>query len=147
MHNHLWYMRVFPYYIYKHRTYAIDCSRWCRLANRIQTNSHSFCVHALIFTSHCQNLFRLHRCQMGRCRSWRSLPALSGLLITSTWFQIRSDPFPSTFSKFRKLSCAWINNCLNLLFWLLRYRNHAIQILVDEQTHKHLGWGKVDIEI
>ena len=50
--------------------------------------------------------------------------------------EVRSYSLAGAFVKLDELAIARLQDRLHLLLWLLRYRHHAIQILVHEQSHE-----------
>lgn len=70
----------------------------------------------------------------------RAIPSIANLLVPSTGLEVSADPLSCPLSEFWELSRAGIDNSLNLLFRLLGDWHHPVQVLVHEQSYKHLNW-------
>lgn len=65
------------------------CGCWERiLADWLHSNSHSFGIQALIFTSLGEDLFRLGRCKMGRCRTRLEINKFKWISRKLLWLKI-----------------------------------------------------------
>lgn len=67
------------------------------------------------------------------------IPYLHAILLhASAGFEVGTDTLTSAFLEFWELSAAGLNNGLDLFLRLFGDRHHPVQVLVHEQTHKHL---------
>ena len=62
---------------------------------------------------------------------------------SSARLQVGTNSLPWPLVKFRKLSIASINNCLDFVLWLFRYGHHTVQVFIHKQTAKHLQYREV----
>lgn len=56
----------------------------------------------------------------------------------ATRFEVGANALAGTFLEFWELAATGLNNGLDLLLGLFRDGHHAVQILIHEQSHKHL---------
>lgn len=57
-------------------------------------------------------------------------------------FEVGADAFARALLELWELAAAGLDDGLDLLLGLLGYRHHAVQILIHEETHKHLAEGR-----
>lgn len=53
-------------------------------------------------------------------------------------FEVGTDALAGALLEFWELAGARLNDGLDLLLWLFGDGHHAVQVLIDEQAHKHL---------
>lgn len=60
------------------------------------------------------------------------------LLHAAAGFEVGADTLACTLLELWELATAGFNDGLDLFFWLLGDGHHAVQVLINKQTHKHL---------
>ncbi|MPC27113.1 hypothetical protein E2C01_020273 [Portunus trituberculatus] len=63
---------------------------------------------------------------------------ISGPLVPPAAFEVSTDSLPGALGKLWELSSTSVNDGLNLFFRLFADGDHAVKVLVNKQTHKHL---------
>lgn len=119
---------------------------------RVALNTVTFCV----MTKRGQCLVDLKSCwrqeqQAYYSTSWGfvciKLYLHAVLLHAPAGFEVGADTLACTLLELWELAAAGFDNGLYLFLWLLGDGHHAVQVLIDKQTHEHLTQRQREVRV